>query len=200
MPNAKILLVEMSGIPLSDEQIQKFMSAVDIFIDCSNRPEVKKVFDESNNASICKNVTEVGVFGMLLQFLIDNKLHEEYDRIFKISGRYQLTDNFNTVDYDKLRDRIVVAKSWPTYYASELTGGIEKAYMTRLWSWPANITQSICKIYKEGFDLIVKRIESDGFIDIEHMLFKLLPPDLVTEVNRVGVKGWIGGSGDYVED
>ena len=39
-----------------------------------------------------------------------------------------------------------------------------------------------------------------GYCDIEHMLFKFLPKDLVTEVARVGVQGNIAPNGQPIID
>ena len=72
--------------------------------------------------------------------------------------------------------------------------------MSRLWSWPAGVTDKIIDAYNEGFMAMAVRYAEGGYFDIEHMLFAYLPKDLVTEIPRVGLRGLLGPNGVAIED
>lgn len=72
--------------------------------------------------------------------------------------------------------------------------------MSRLWSWPADQTQTVIDTYQEGLVFIAEVFASGGYCDIEHMLFKFLPANLVTEVDLVGVRGNIAPNGMAIRD
>ena len=47
---------------------------------------------------------------------------------------------------------------------------------------------------------MIKTINMGGYFDVEHMLYKYLPSDLVTEVEQIGVRGNLGPNGVAIED
>ena len=90
-------------------------------------------------------------FTNTLDNLIQTGVTKEYDRIFKMSGRYLLTENFDPHYYESAADRIVVLERKHSQFPPEVTGGKQFQYMSRLWSWPANITEQVVDAYNEGF-------------------------------------------------
>jgi hypothetical protein len=199
-PTAKIAIVEMGGIPPIDDQINTLSSTVEYYFNYANDEDVQGIFHSSDNWDMVKNTTEVMVFGNLLERLIEDKTIDQFDRIFKMSGRYQLTENFDPAVYDNLFDRIVVLQKKHSQFPPGLTGLILFQYMSRLWSWPANQTPSILDTYTNGFAAMVTRIAEGGYFDIEHMLYKFLPADLITELPYVGLRGLLGPNGIEIED
>jgi len=90
-PTAKIMLVECSH--LKKEYETDLQSKVDIFLQLVN---IKSVYDS------CFNTDRKG-YGEAMQtregvkYLLNNNI--EFERIFKICGRYRLTDGFNPDNY-----------------------------------------------------------------------------------------------------
>ena len=117
-----------------------------------------------------------------------------------MSGRYLLTENFNPEFYETVPERIVVLERKGSQFPPHVTNGMQYQYMSRLWSWPANQTIKVAEAYSEGFIAMALRIAQGGYFDIEHMLFKFLPEDLVDEVDRVGVEGNIAPNGMAIRD
>jgi hypothetical protein len=117
-----------------------------------------------------------------------------------MSGRYLLTENFNPDFYESVADRIVVLERKHSQFPPAVTGGKQFQYMSRLWSWPAEVTEQIIESYYEGFIAMAERYAEGGYFDIEHMLFAYLPKDLVTEIPRVGLRGLLGPNGVAIED
>jgi hypothetical protein len=72
--------------------------------------------------------------------------------------------------------------------------------MSRLWSWPATATALVIDAYDAGLDYMAERLATGGYCDIEHMLYKFLPADLILEASPVGLEGNIGPNGSAVND
>jgi hypothetical protein len=199
-PGADVCLVEMTGIPITDEQTEIINNRVDYFFDCTRDPAVVDIYNSTDNWDVVKNTTEVMCFTNTLNTMIDTGVLNEYDRVFKMSGRYLLTENFKTDFYQSVSDRIVVLQRKQSQFSPEITGGKQFQYMSRLWSWPATVTDQIVDAYNDGFMAMAQRYAEGGYFDIEHMLFAYLPKDLVTEIPRVGLRGLLGPNGVAIED
>ena len=101
--------------------------------------------------------------------------------------------------YTEHKDRIIIGEKYKSQFPLELTG-IELQYMARLWSWPANITERIVKVYEDSLNYIAERVANNGYADIEHVLYKFLPADLVTEIPVLGVEGSIAPNGQPIKN
>jgi hypothetical protein len=67
--------------------------------------------------------------------------------------------------------------------------------MARLWSWPAAQTERVIQVYNDSLAYIGQRVSVGGYADIEHVLYKFLPADSVTEIPVMGVEGTIAPNG-----
>lgn len=199
-PDAKIAVVEMTGVPLQEEQARAIQAKVNYFFDYTKEQAVIDIYNSTDNWDIVKNTTEVMCFVNALTALTDQKVLDQFDRIYKMSGRYLLTDNCRAVDYEQLKDRIVVLERKGSQFPPDVTGGMQYQYMSRLWSWPATVTDQVIDAYNEGFMAMAQRYSDGGYFDIEHMLYAYLPKELVTEVPRVGLRGLLGPNGVAIED
>ena len=199
-PGAKIAIVEMGGIPITESQLQQFYLNADYVINFCDDENLKTIFNSTENWDVVKNTTEVMMFPHALRTLIDNKEIDKFDRVFKMSGRYQLTEHFNPAYYDTVPDRIVVLQRKGSQFPIHITGGLTQQYMSRLWSWPSDKTEDVINSYSEGFQAMARRIYDGGYFDIEHMLFAYSPKELVTEIPRVGLRGLLGPNGVAIED
>jgi hypothetical protein len=111
-----------------------------------------------------------------------------------MSGRYILNDQFDLNVYEQNPDRIIIGPKNKSQFSIELTG-IELQYMARLWSWPANQTERVIQVYEDSLSYIGERVSRGGYADIEHVLYKFLPEELVTEIAMLGVEGSIAPNG-----
>ena len=199
-PGSKIAVVEMAGVPPTNDQVRAIQAQVDYYLNYSNEPAVQEIYHSTDNWDIVKNTTEVMVFGTALGALLQEGVIAKFDRVFKMSGRYCLTENFDPAYYNTVQDRIVVLERKHSQFHPQVTNNMAFQYMSRLWSWPANETPVVINSYGEGFIAMAQRLSEGGYFDIEHMLFKYLPADLVTEVKRVGLRGLLGPNGQAIED
>ena len=72
--------------------------------------------------------------------------------------------------------------------------------MARLWSWPVSMTPEIITVYDDSFMYIAERVAAGGYADIEHVLYKFLPVEHVTEIPLLGVEGSIAPNGQPIKN
>ena len=210
VPEAKIILIESAPKPLNNRQSALILNAADLLIDCTDDTEVKEIYATeewalANNSKfsrqdIIKNLIEPTCFLTALKMCVEDNDFDGIDRVHKISGRYILNDNFKLNRYELLPDRIIIANRQKSQFPL-FVNGIDTQYMSRLWSWPAKETDKIITTYTEGLAFIKKCIDSGlAYCDMEHMLYKFLPPDLITEFAKIGVEGGLAPNGSVVSD
>jgi len=210
VPDAKIILIESAPKPLNNRQSVMLLDATDLLIDCTDDAEIKEIYATEewalvNNSrfsrqDIIKNLIEPSCFLTALKMCVEDNDFDGIDRVHKISGRYIINDNFKLSRYELLPDRIIIAKrqksQWPLF-----VNGIDTQYMSRLWSWPTKETDTVIHTYTEGLAFIKKCIDSGlAYCDMEHMLYKFLPPNLITEFAKIGVEGGLAPNGSVVSD
>ncbi|NBO72961.1 hypothetical protein EBV26_21205, partial [bacterium] len=187
IPNCKIVVMECAGTPLTDAQSELIEENCDLLLDFSRDTDVQAIY-QSDNWDVVKNSTEIMCFGRTLRMCQNDGDFAGLDRIHKMSGRYILNEEFNLSVYEKHKDRIIIGPKHQSQFPYEITG-IELQYMARLWSWPAQQTERIIQVYTDSLNYIGQRVSQGGYADIEHVLYKFLPEDLVTELPVLGVEG-----------
>ena len=193
VPDAKIVVMECAGTALSSAQSDVLEQHCDLLLDFSRDPDVQAIY-QSDNWDVVKNSTEIMCFGRALRMCQDDGDLAGIDRIHKMSGRYILNDEFDPDVYEKYPDRIIIGPKHRSQFPFEVTG-IELQYMARLWSWPANLTEQIIQVYTDSLAYIGQRVSAGGYADIEHVLYKFLPTELVQELPVLGVEGFNAPNG-----
>lgn len=197
-PGSKVILMECGGTPLNDAQSAALEKASDTMIDYSNDPDVKAIY-VSENWDVVKNTTEIMCFARALQWCEEDGDFNGIDRIHKMSGRYLLNEDFNLDIYEQNRDSIIIGPKFKSQFDIRLTG-IELQYMARLWSWPSALTPAVIEVYRSSLDYIAARLKDGGYADIEHVLYKFLPQELVLEIPKLGVEGCIAPNGGPIRN
>lgn len=192
-PGSKIILMECAGTPLTAEQDAVLDAAADVFLDFTEDEDVQAIY-QSENWDVVKNTTEIMCFGRTLQQCWDDGDFEGCDRIHKMSGRYLLNDQFDLGVYEQHQDRIIIGPKHTSQFPFEVTL-IKYQYMARLWSWPKDFTPAVIDVYNNSLAYISDRIANGGYADIEHVLYRFLPPPMVTELPVLGVEGTIAPNG-----
>lgn len=193
VPGAKIIVMECAGTALTDAQSETLEKNSDLLLDFSRDADVQAIY-QSDNWDVVKNSTEIMCFGRTLRMCLDDGDFSGMDRIHKMSGRYVLNDDFDLGVYEEYPDRIIIGPKHRSQFPFEVTG-IELQYMARLWSWPADRTEQVIEVYNNSLAYIGDRVTHGGYADIEHVLYKFLPQDLVQELPLLGVEGFIAPNG-----
>ncbi len=193
VPDSKIFVMECAGTALTDAQSNTLEQNCDLLLDFSRDPDVLAIY-QSDNWDVVKNSTEIMCFARALRMCQDDGDFAGLDRIHKMSGRYILNDEFNPGVYEEYPDRIIIGPKHRSQFPYQVTG-IELQYMARLWSWPADQIERVIQVYNDSLSYIGQRVSQGGYADIEHVLYKFLPPELVQELPVLGVEGFIAPNG-----
>jgi hypothetical protein len=193
IPTAKIIVMECAGTPLTDDQSNVLEQNSNLLLDFSQDADVHAIY-QSDNWDVVKNSTEIMCFARTLKMCQRDGDFEGIDRIHKMSGRYILNDEFDPGVYEKFKDKIIIGPKHKSQFPYQVTG-IELQYMARLWSWPAEHLERVTKVYDDSLAYIGERVTQGGYADIEHVLYKFLPQELVQELPVLGVEGFIAPNG-----
>jgi hypothetical protein len=118
-----------------------------------------------------------------------------------MSGRYILNEAFDNTTYEDsaVVDKIVIGPKYKSQFPIEITQ-VPLQYMARLWSWPTTRLQEVVKVYEDSFIFFAERLSVGGYVDIEHVLYKFLNPEHVTEIENLGVEGQIAPNGTPIKN
>lgn len=201
IPNALVVIMEVTGTPLLPAQEARLKQSCDIFVDYTADQSVVDLYNATDNWDIVKNGTEIMCFGRVLAMLENEKLLDNIDRVYKMSGRYKLNDQFDSEYYEQpgVIDKIVIGTKTKSQFPVELTTQPWQ-YMARLWSWPKPLTNEVIGIYSKSLSFFAERLAAGGYVDIEHVLAKFLPVDKVIELEFTGVEGAIAPNGAIIKN
>ena len=124
----------------------------------------------------------------------------DVDRIFKISGRYQLSPLFDPAVYETAAGRYAFRKSdasWMSDAAEAI--GTDRSYSSRLWSFSpdqvADLTEKLEHMYQDCMEISMQH-----YVDIEHLLFKHLYSVNNLELEYTHLFGSIAPTGTLIYD
>lgn len=184
IPDCTILLNDISVFD-ADVYKKKIAELVDVFIDSQND---KNIFELSNLGY--KSHAELLLFRGALQYIVNNIDLKDYNRIFKLSGRHNITEEFDFNEYnEKTVGKYVFKKSVQSWISPEL-----RIYETRLWSMHKSNMYDYLGKFNNFFN------SCDGTFDIEHAYYKYLDKDDVVEFNDIWVEGIVALHGRYQKD
>ena len=201
IPNAFICMTDC-GIPgIEGELKNKLVDAVDKFIDLSKDPNVNWIAANVSHQDTVKNLTELVVVSKFFKLAKKHKWFDGYDRVFKVSGRYWLTDRFDITRYEQTdaKDKYVVSKKMLSQFTHDYTGQ-SLQYMLRVYSLDTTLLDDFIMRLDTMSKHMQDRVNNKGYIDIEHLFCKFLPNDLVLEIARTGVAGNIAPNGQFIEN
>ena len=98
----------------------------------------------------------------------------------------------------RVKDKIVIKGPFTSQFPPELTNGVRLQYMSRLWSFDANLLSYVSDTYERIYANMIERINNRGYIDIEHSLYQFLDAQKIKFANRMGVQGMIAPIGKEV--
>lgn len=193
MPTADIHIVECSVPEVLDEHIDYLKNIANFTLDKWGTNDDVVNISQSNNWDLVKNYTE-----MLCTVYSLRKLdYLDYSRIFKLSGRYVLNDHFDYSAHDGAP--VALSAKRPSHFTPGLVPS-EYQYMSRLWSWQAELTPTIIGVYERAIVEMASQISGGKYLDIEHALYMFLPNNLIRELPVIGVQGQLGPNGITVMD
>ena len=201
IPNAVICMTDCS-VPGIDKATQDALTAdVDNFVNLSKDPNVNWIQQNIENQDTVKNLTELVVVGKFFKVAAEHKWFEGCDRVFKVSGRYFLTDKFDITRYEQedAKGKYVVSKKMMSQFPKSVTEQTLQ-YMLRVYSFDTALMSDFTERLSIMTAHMQDRVNAGGYIDIEHLFCKFLPKDKVLEIARTGVAGNIAPNGQFIEN
>jgi hypothetical protein len=208
IPDATIILIDNSKTDVQTDdssELNELIDLVDYYIDNSDDADIKYFHTNVTNYDIGKNAMEaMGLFKSLTYIVNDKTLMKEIkdsSRVFKLSGRYQVTDKFDIKNFDnkKTKGKYVFKKAQPSWIPPADTG-VTTLLQTRLWSFDSDLILEAMGLYKNIIENMVATFNQGKYIDNEHSMAKFIPADKLVELDTVGLQGNIAPNGMMIID
>ena len=208
IPGAVVILVDNSKVDVQNDdsaEINELIDLVDYYIDNSDDDDIKYFHNNVQNYDIGKNAMEaLGLMKALTYISNDEDMMKEVkdaDRIFKLSGRYQVTDKFDITKFDNAntKDKYVFKKAQPSWINPADTG-VNTLLQTRLWSFTPSLLADTVTMYNKISETMMGLFNQNKYIDNEHTMSKFIPKDKLVELETVGLQGNIAPNGMMIID
>ncbi len=208
VPNAYICIYEVSSTKIKEEYRKQFAEQSDLFLEFYNDPAIRTIYEnlriEPNRFLYGKSMLECKALLNVFDYMKTNNVFSDAIRVFKISGRYTLNDNFNIEDYKtNFLQNYYVGKVYS--YDKERFEDPENLYsylyaakgmmVTGLWSFDRFLFSDIVIALQRSFEYMEKAIQYTAGIDIEHSMYHFLDRNKILNVPVLGldvVKGMNG--------
>lgn len=197
--DAEIVILDGGYQDITKEEREVLSQYIDKFYTFSDAENIQQL-QQVPNHDIVKNMIEIIMYGSFFDKAMEDGWREKYKRIFKMSGRYTLNDDFNYDKHLQATDKIIVRGPFTSQFRQETTGGVSLQYMSRLWSFDAFLLPYVRDLYTDMFNHMSERLSAKGYVDIEHLLFHHLDPILIENIGKLGVEGNIAPNGARVSD
>ena len=208
IPGAVIILVDNSKVDVQNDdsaEINELIDLVDYYIDNSDDADIQYFHNNVSNYDIGKNAMEaIGLLKALTYINSDQELMKEINsatRIFKLSGRYQVTNKFDIARFDnaETQDKYVFKQAQPSWIPKEDTG-VTTLLQTRLWSFTPGLFADTVSMYQQIINNMLNTFNAGRYIDNEHSMSKFIPADKLVELATVGLQGNIAPNGMMIID
>ena len=146
----------------------------------------------------------LGIMKALTYITNDKAMMKEVSkagRIFKLSGRYQVTDKFDIKKFDSVetKGKYVFKRAQPSWINPADTG-VNTLLQTRLWSFTPSLLTDTISMYNKIIETMVGLFNQNKYIDNEHAMAKFIPKDKLVELDIVGLQGNIAPNGMMIID
>ena len=208
MPDSVTILADMSTMDIHRDQsaeLAGLRAMVDIWIDNTTDPVIQEYQSIIKNEHVAKNVMEaqglVRTFATMLMSGDIQKQIRKASRIFKLSGRYVITPEFDVKQHDneQTRNCWVFAQSRPVQQEQAHLGS-DYQLQTRLWSFDKSLLPATANLYQSLQRQMVDKLNQGLYVDSEHMIAHVIPRAQLIQLPRIGVAGTIAPTGQLVSD
>lgn len=185
-PGAMILLLDSSP-EIEQYKVDTLRGQVDYFISLSNH---SMALELAKNG--LKSPGECYIMAVAID-VIRNLALLDVQRVFKITGRAELTDDFHIEDYDnpQMKNKYVFQTPVISWMSPQI-----KLVNTRLWSFDYNMIDEVDTLVREAFEETMR-----GQFDLEHAYYKLIEDkDKIFGLDRIGLSCQVASNGVMVDE
>lgn len=187
-PNSSIILLDCG-----EKSIDSNLFDCDIIDYTKNEKIQFHLRDYLNNTQdiepdiIIKSMLEIMVCEDYFKRIDEN----QYDRIFKLCGRYRLNSKFDYSKHLNSKNKVLIL---PPYFSQHLynidVNVSPLQYMTRFFSFDSALIPEMIKTYAKMKKEIINISKTKKQGDIEHLLFKHLKKKIVDTTQVIGIEGY----------
>jgi hypothetical protein len=208
-PDAIICIYESSSTKIDDKYEDQFKDISDIYINLSNDPGIRVLYQNLERSPdkfpFGKSLLECRSLIVVLNEIKNHNLFTNIRRIFKLSGRYKLNENFDINDY---KSRFLI-----NYYIGKVYEynqerfedqdnlntylyGFKGQLVTGLWSFDKLLLHNTIMSLYNSFEYMEKSIQYTSGTDIEHTLYNFLDKNKIVNIPVLGLDVIKGMNGD----
>lgn len=215
-PNSYIVLFECSFKSIDESQKDILKEKVDLFLEFYDEPVLKQIYENLENQprliTYGKSLLETRGLLNTLYTIKEHNLFSDSQRIFKLTGRYLLNDNFDIQDYQtKFIENKYLIKRYEylpeeseNYDEKELENvyaylyGAKGMMITGLWSFDRSLFFDTLEALEKAFKYMERMIQYTAGTDVEHSLYRFLNKKNIIHIPNLGlttIKGMSGENG-----
>ena len=216
VPESYVVLFECSSRPIGEKQKDILKEKSDLFLEFYDEPDLKQIYEnlEERPELITYGKSLLETRGLLntLYVIKKHNLFSDSQRVFKLTGRYLLNDDFDIQDYEsKFLESKYVLKRYEylpqeaeNYDEKELENvyaylyGAKGMMITGLWSFDRMLFNEIVESLERAFIYMEKMMQYTSGTDVEHSLYRFISKDNIIAIPNLGltmVKGMSGENG-----
>jgi hypothetical protein len=212
-PDANVILVEGGERVPTSPLWQNLRSMCNAFLDLTNNEQIQHLqtnvigkvqnkFEMGGVSGLAKSIAELTLMTHALDAINNHPEMvpaRQVDRIFKISGRYQLSPLFDPAVYADASMKYVFKKADASWMPDAKERGLEYSYNSRLWSFDIGLLDQTHEKFIEMIDDMIE-ISNDRYVDIEHLLYKHIGPKQSVEIDNTHLFGTLGPNVTIIYD
>lgn len=216
VPESYVVLFECSSKSIDEKQKDILKEKTDLFLEFYDEPVLKQIYEnlEKRPELITYGKSLLETRGLLnaLYAIKQYNLFSDSQRVFKLTGRYLLNDDFDIKDYESkfLEGKYVVKKydylleEGESFNESNLENvyaylyGAKGMMITGLWSFDRVLFNDAVEALEKAFTYMEKMIQFTAGTDVEHSLYRFINKNNIISIPNLGltmVKGMTGENG-----
>lgn len=201
IPNAEITLLEVSVPGISTDMESKLLKVVKNYVNLSEDDTLVYLQNNMDRKDVVKNLTEAMALHKLCTVAEQQGWFANSRRVFKISGRYWITKNFDLSLHhsEQAADKFVFRKKNLSQFRPIHTE-TPLQFQTRMYSFPPHMLSRYAGCLEKMSEDMQLFFNTNRYIDIEHLWWRLLDPKEIVEADKIGVAGYIAPNGQEVDD
>lgn len=206
VPNALIYLLEGGTTELKIKLREKLLEHYNDVIDFSNHDSIVKAHQFSTDSvghTIKGPIESLMLAEACKMLLFTGKPNIDVQRVFKVSGRYELTDDFNLLDHHNAKGKYLFLNKAKAGQLATVGKPLmifsEFCYETVMYSFCGSLLEKAYYNYSNIFNNILDVYSTQNYIDVETMTYITVSTHDVFEISTIGLTGKLAHDGSEVK-
>lgn len=216
VPESYVVLFECSSKPIEEKQKDILKEKADLFLEFYKEPILQQIYENLEERpeliTYGKSLLETRGLLNVLYVIKKHNLFNDSQRVFKLTGRYLLNDDFDINDYQSkfLEGKYIVKKydylleEGESFNESNLENvyaylyGAKGMMITGLWSFDRMLFNDAVEALEKAFIYMEKMIQYTAGTDVEHSLYRFIDKKKIIHIQNLGltmIKGMSGENG-----